>query len=283
FFILTLLIYSFFNSKNQPFLSRLGQHFLLFSGFFLALACVSPLLFFQLKQSQISLTLVKNWSMVLGKLNLKNLLLIPLKFSFGRISFYPKNVYYLLASSWTIFLLFNLIKGDFSQIKVRKLLVFLLTPLFLASLLSLKLPMIQYFRFLYLLPIFMLALDYSISKTQPKLIIAIGFLLLSLIYSFNSNFHREDWKGSSESLGSQITIYMIPSFADPLHYYRPDVQIKDIRLLEQTENLPQQIILTSYGFPIFAFDHQTFLKKLGYHLLQTTSFRQIDLEKWVKN
>jgi len=90
FFILVILFYFLFKKQYK---------YLILTTFYLLIVflIVSPLLYQQWVNSKISLVEVKNWFLVLGKANLKNLLLIPIKFSVGRISFYPKLAYWLLA------------------------------------------------------------------------------------------------------------------------------------------------------------------------------------------
>jgi len=77
--------------------------FLLLPGFVLAGILIYPLFIQQYLNSKIALIDVKNWDLVLGKANLKNLLLIPIKFSIGRISFEPKILYYSISGLWSLF------------------------------------------------------------------------------------------------------------------------------------------------------------------------------------
>src|SRR3989344_2943168 len=75
-------------------------------GFIIGLLLVEPLLTVQLLNAQETLKIVPNWASVLGKANLKNLLLIPVKFSMGRITFEPKPLYYTVAFFWVGFLFY---------------------------------------------------------------------------------------------------------------------------------------------------------------------------------
>lgn len=287
FFILTLFLYSLFKKT-------ILRHsiFKLFFAFFLTLLFLSPLILTQLKNSQISLSSITNWSLVLGKANLKNLLLIPLKFSFGRISFYPKKLYYLIAGAWTLFLSFQIFKNYFKNKANNKYLFFLLTPLLLAFLVSFKFPMLQYFRFLYLLPIFSILLacgrhsEKALATEESQwnqITISLIFLTLSLVYLLNPKFHREDWKSLANSLPQNSTVYMIPSFSDPIQYYRPDLKIHDIRNLNSSHPVVQSssnLTILPYGFSIYAFHHQELLKNLDYTNTKTINFRQNSLENW---
>lgn len=81
-FIVSALVYFVLNRQYKYFLTTC--YWLLAT-----LVLISPLLYQQFVNAKVSLTTVANWSLVLGKANIKNLLLIPVKFSIGRIDFYP--------------------------------------------------------------------------------------------------------------------------------------------------------------------------------------------------
>ena len=249
----------------------------LLPGILLSILLISPLLYRQLFLSKTILKDVTNWSLVLGKSNLKNLLLIPIKFSFGRLTFYPKKLYYLVAGLWTLFIFYRLISTKTSN-HLKFIFVF---PLIFAFLISFQLPMLQYFRYLYLLPIFCLLLSISIVKTKllPYLTSLI-FILLSLVYLLSPSQHREDWQSLSTSLPPNSDVYMISSFADPLNFYRSDLNILDIRTDLPTNPSTNKLIVIPYGFEIFALDHKALLESLDFTNTQTTSFRGIDLEAW---
>jgi len=249
-------------------------------GILLSFLLISPLLYRQIFLTKTVLKNVTNWSLVLGKSNLKNLFLVPIKFSFGRLTFYPQKLYYLAAGLWTTLIFFNLIKSK----KSKSLIFLFLTPLALAFLVSFKLPMLQYFRYLYLLPIFSLLL--SVSVVETKLLAhftSLIFILLSLFYLLSPSQHREDWQSLASSLPANSNVYMISSFADPLKFYRPDIIISDIRTIAPDNQSTRELVIIPYGFEIFAFDHKTLLESQKFTNNQTTSFRGIDLETWKLN
>lgn len=225
-----------------------------------ALLAVSPLLSEQYKNSKEMLGVVTNWDLVLGKANLKNLLLIPMKFSSGRISFEPKIVYYAISGIWAVYVFRYLFKKNIFSF------IFWVT-LVIGTIFSIFTPMLQYFRFLYLIPMMALVIR------NNKLIVA-GFLIFSLVYVLNSNFYREDWKSLSKDAGNKV--YMIDSFGDPLKYYRPDIQISDVR--SQIEE--QQITVIPYGEAIHGVDHSKILEKSGYKKDGGKSYRDLSWETW---
>ncbi len=244
-------------------------------GILLAILVLSPLLWTQFHNSKVALATVTNWSSVLGKANLKNLLLIPLKFSVGRISFLPKSLYYLISGIWAIIVFGLAVKGALKN----KFLGFLfIVPIVLGFIFSLFSPLMDYFRFLYLIPILGILIVVALNKTWQRIILVSGFSIFLAVYLFNPAFHREDWKSLSATLNNTQALYIIESVADPIKYYRPDVIIKDIKTREPNE---KEIVVVPYAEEIHGFDHQAKLRKLGYNKVSETDFRQVTLEKWV--
>lgn len=253
-------------------------------GVGVAILILSPLLLTQIRNSKIMLGQVSNWILVLGKVNLKNLLLIPLKFSIGRISFLPKIFYYLVGGGWSLIilaLLFLKKKKESNWLKI-----FLILPIILAIIFSIKSPLLQYFRFLYLVPIMALILAINIDKNWQKMMVGGVFLIFTLIYLFHPNYHREDWKGVVKEISDgrcQISddkcqIYMIGSFGDPIKFYNPDIQISDIR----SQIVEEKIRVIPYGELIHGVNHEKILADLGYKKTEVLNFREIVLESWEK-
>ncbi|PIZ68176.1 hypothetical protein COY12_00610, partial [Candidatus Roizmanbacteria bacterium CG_4_10_14_0_2_um_filter_33_96] len=146
FLIVSFLIYYLYK-KNYKFFILNTLYFILIT------LLISPLLYQQLINSKVALSQVTNWSLVLGKANLKDLLLIPVKFSIGRISFYPKWLYWGIAGGWTGFVMLT-IKTVFQKtVFIKTVFYLLIFPLILGFLVSFFTPMLQYFRFIYLIPI----------------------------------------------------------------------------------------------------------------------------------
>lgn len=240
-------------------------------GIFISILIISPLLLTQLNNSKTMLNEVTNWSLVLGKVTLKNLLLIPIKFSIGRISFYPKAIYYFIGGLWSLVVFFL----AFKKFWKNKIFTYLfVAPLILGTFFSIFSPLMQYFRFLYLLPI--MAVLLALLKTKVKIFLGFGFVIFSFIYLINSNFHREDWKSLSKSLGDNHEVYMIGSFADPIKYYRNDVIIKDIR----DRDFPEEISVIPYGEIIHGVNHNDILEKQGYKKIDEKLYRELMIENW---
>ena len=244
-------------------------------GFLIALILISPLLQQQYSSSKDQLNLVVNWSSVLGTANLKNLILIPLKFSVGKISFYPKIIYYLFAGLWSLLVFIFSFKGF---LKTKNLLFLFISPLILAFVFSLISPLFQYFRFLYLLPLLSIGLAFGLNRFWLKISFLTLFIILSFIYLLIPSFHREDWQSLTQKLPQNSTVYMISSFSDPIKYYRPDIQIIDFR--SSIVDNRQSVYVVAYGEFIHGFNHTATLTAAGFKLEKISNFNQVDLESW---
>lgn len=228
---------------------------------------LSPLLWQQYQISKTLLVSVENWSLVLGPATFKNLLLILTKFTLGRISFYPKWLYYFISFIFTTPLWLLVFFRSFKQRKVAFIFWITLAVAFVFSLFT---PMFQYFRFLYLIPFLCLILHKNYFYTFI-------FLIFSLVYLLNPNFHREDWQSLSASLINPI--YIIESVADPIKYYRPDLKINDLKSISPAES---EITVIPYASEIHGFDYRQKLLSQNYQLIKETSFRELKSETWQK-
>lgn len=257
--------------------------FMLLPGFILSVIVLSPLLSKQLAHSRESLQLVANWRSVLGTVNIKNLLLIPLKFAFGRISFEPKKIYYLVAAGWTVFIFGLLIKGAYRK---KEVLFLFFTPLFLGLTFSLFSPLLQYFRFLYLLPLLAILLSYSIDSFSGKYkdILAAatitGFGVLSFTYLLLPQFHRENWQRLGTETREVKKIYAIPSSMDAFTYYNPSSRIVDLRTISNTKPQEKEIAVIPYTAEIYSYDYKGLLRQASYNLTQSKEYRGVTLEYW---
>lgn len=265
FLIVAMIIYLFCQKKsNWAFLAMIVTVFSIF--------ILSPLIYTQWQHSLLMRQTVVNWSQVLGPASLKNLALIPLKFSLGRISFEPKWWYYLLGGSWTIFVWLGVRWQD-------RRLILLVLPIVLGLVFSIFTPLLSYFRFLYLLPFLALLLDRGEKLRGQKVIILFGFSFLSLIYLFNSNWHREDWRLLAYSLPNKARLYGISSSLPAISYYRQDVKIFDLRTAKLVS---PTIFVAPYTMAIYGFNYNDYLRSRGYRLETQQSFRQLVLETWTR-
>ncbi|NTU46875.1 hypothetical protein HGA88_04590 [Candidatus Roizmanbacteria bacterium] len=240
------------------------------------LIIVSPLLFQQLNHAHIMLAQVKNWSLVLGKAELKNVLMFPMKFTSGRISFTPKALYYALSFGWITVLLWPIVKGARKQLFLLG--VFLL-PIVLGYVLSFFTPMMQYFRFQYVIPMLALLLTCGVSGKLYRSILLGGFLMWSGVYLFVPAFHREDWKALSRILPSSIPTYMVLSSSDPLKYYHTEARLRELSSLEHV-SLSSELAVIPYTADIHGINYSKILTDKGYVKSKIVSVRQLSYEVW---
>jgi len=284
FFIAAILIYLLYKKQLKTFFV---------TCFMLCATCLilSPLLYQQLINAKSSLQLVTNWSLVLGKANLKNLLLIPIKFTSGRISFEPKKIYYLVSGCWLLIVVYFIIQN--SKFKIQKynsklksiyLFVYLfIFPLLMGFVVSFVTPLLQYFRFLYLIVPMSLLLEIGANKNWQRYLLFLGFLIFSLIYLLNPAFHREDWKSLSQSIPAKSVVYAIPSSMDALRYYDKKLVINELTSSRVNElKNTKEIIIIPYTSQIYGINYQENLKKQQFKLKNTKSFRSLTIEYWYK-
>ncbi|OGK45712.1 hypothetical protein A3B40_05540 [Candidatus Roizmanbacteria bacterium RIFCSPLOWO2_01_FULL_37_16] len=272
FLIIPVLIYILYKKKYSIFFTSC---FLLLAVFFL----LTPLLYQQFINARAQLRLVPNWTQVLGSTNLKNFLLIPLKFSLGRISFYPKWLYWVVSGLWTSFVFFFILKGG---LKNKFLLFLVIGSLGLGILFSFFTPLLQYFRFLYLIPLICILMPLGLANLHLKgvnWIIVGGFIIWSLFYLLNPNFQREDWKSLALYLNKD-RVYMIYSSSDPVSYYRKDLKIIDLKTVEDKNIIDPEIIIIPYTTNIHGIDYQKILKQKKYKLIKKEVVRGASVETW---
>lgn len=252
----------------------------LLPGPILSLIIVSPLLLKQLEQAKVALEYVKNWNLVLGIPSIKNALLIPLKFTTGRISFEPKIFYYGIGLVSTLIVWFFAGRGGFRQ---RGLLFLGLGTLVLAFIFSFTTPLYQYFRFVYLIPILALLLGYGtrVYKWERYLVSAI-FILFTMGYLINPIFHREDWKHVLISVPESKPVLMIPSATDPMQYYYPGRKLDNLFEVDTTKYTQKELFVIPYTAEIYGFDYRTPLQKQKFTLKEVENYRGVTLEYWTR-
>ena len=140
-----------------------------------------------------------------------------------------------------------------------------------------KSPLLQYFRFIYLLPIVAIILSINVTSRRNKILIGGIYLIFTLIYLLNPHFHREDWQVVAQTLHPGQNVYMIASFSDPLKFYQPEVNIIDSKTQTPTEN---NLLVIPYGEIIHDLNHHQILTKLGYTQNSKHNFREITVSEW---
>lgn len=170
------------------------------------------------------------WWKVLGVLSMKNVALIPVKFMIGRIGFgnvYLYGLVVVLAMGITGYTLMMATK------KIGKLMVvwaWLLLPLAMGVAISLFVPVLTYFRFLFVLPAMYILAAAGLLQVKEKyffplvLMFLVGEALCLGIYFQNDKFHREDWRGLTEYVSQNAgensrVVFVVNSQMEGYRYY----------------------------------------------------------------
>lgn len=174
-----------------------------------------PLLLMTWQQFQASFKLSQDfplWGKTVGGFDLKALALTPVKFIFGRIPSHPLMVFPSAIYCWFLF-----------KSRNRFLWLWLLVPLSLASLISLKVPIFTYHRFLFTVPAFCLLLANSTVKNKLANVFIITVSLASIfVFSSNPSNFREDWREASAYINSDPGKVVMPNLTQSpaLIYYK---------------------------------------------------------------
>ncbi len=157
------------------------------------------------------------WGRVIGGFDFKALPLTLVKFIFGRI---PTQTFFALPAIFYLWVL--------SKSRSRFLWLWLLVPLILGFILSIKLPVFSYFRFLFVLPAFILLLASGAGKKATFFVILISVLSLA-VFNLNPNYHRENWREVVKYVSTQPGLVLLPSLAQsaPLQYYNLTLPVAD--------------------------------------------------------
>lgn len=145
----------------------------------------------------------QNWFRVLGKTNLKEILLVPVKFVFGRITFENKTLYFLVFGAGVLFviwIIFGLRKKFIENKNIQVISLWLFVPIILSASIGLYISVFSYFRLLFVLPAFTILVALGVDRLKAKtknisILIFMGIFLASCyFYLFRAKFHREDWR-----------------------------------------------------------------------------------------
>lgn len=189
------------------------KKFLKFFGVsLLFLIPILPIFLNQLATGRETAASLPAWANVVGGANIKELLLVFVKTSIGRVSLTNKLIYGALMAGLGLFYLIIIAQALKKFDSHLKLLVLWITiPLILAFFISSLIPVLAYFRMLFILPAFYLLLAKGLTSL-PKiyfkpaifLVMMISLFSLSLYYT-NPKFQREDWRGALSLIKENIS------------------------------------------------------------------------------
>lgn len=197
-----------------------------------------------------------SWWGILGQTNLKNIFLVPVKFVVGRISF-PKPFYQL------IFIFIGSVIGMvyFYATKLSKnviLWLWLITPIVVGAFVGLFIPVLSYFRFLFVLPAVYLLIAVGLNsipksfKTTSFVIILVANVVFAGIYLFDQTNHREDWRKFSarvraSSIAKSVVVFPSNSQREAYNYYTGLSNVYEVTEIDSDVN---EIWLVRYVYDI---------------------------------
>ena len=235
------------------------------------------------------------WASLSGDFSLKSFLLLPTKFTLGRISLSPQNIYY--AAIFLIVLYLGLL--FFLALKTkssRPFFYWLLIPLFLAAVLSLKTPMLGYWRYIFLLPAFTTLIAFGLASLPRHTrhfniaFVIIVFLVSNFYFWTQPRFHREDWRSAADLVkqSESLVIFNFPGAFAPFKFYLPDQPYFSTQeTLGHLRDLDESLPVAIYDYDrILVFDYlsdltdpqrQTlvWLDQAGLELVDIHSFNQL--------
>lgn len=205
------------------------------------------------------------WWDILGKFSFKEILLVPTKFIIGRVSLDNKILYgglvFVFVSLFS-FLIYKSSNNRFTKDKKSKnfkklklIYLWLGVPLVLTILLSLKLPVLTYFRLLFILPAFYILVAVGIGNLKkPWKSRAIAFvlsvnILTASFYLLNPKFHRENWRDLVAGASETNAVVVFPSKAQREVFMYYDVDAKIVEAQDIT-NEEEKIWLMRYVWEI---------------------------------
>jgi hypothetical protein len=154
----------------------------------------------------------------------------------------------------------------------------ILAPIMLGYTLSFFKPMMQYFRFLPVVVPLCVMCGIVVRKRLFQRILLLGSVMFCLIYVGDSRHHREDWKGLTATLPPSSTVYMIPSSADPIKYYRPDITVVDIAQVSTARS--RDVVVIPYVFEIHGVDAEALRVNSGRTVREARVFNHLTYERW---
>ncbi len=261
-----LFLFTFFNfrSESRKFLMSCTPFFIVFVSWLPYLS----------KQLAAGMSLKESaWWNILGPVTFKNVALIPTKFMIGRVSIDNKLIYALVIIFISIIFIYVIGKA-----KNKLMWSWFGLSLILGIILSIFIPTLTYFRYLFILPAFYLLLSESKSKFFIAIILFVNIVATSR-YLIMPKFQREDWRGVSKLIGEERIVFPANSQKEALNYYG---KINQVVSREQLTVDDRQIWLSRYVWEIFDTNDLTrkYIEELGYNKVSEANLNGILLYKY---
>ncbi len=252
-----------------------------------------PTLRTQLTNGGILRQSLPGWSVVSGTLSIKSLGLIMAKFILGRISLANKTAYALFVAGVSLYFLLCSVL-TYLRRELRPLLIWFYIPVIVATVISLKIPLLGYWRFTFIIPAFVSIVAYGLSNLPKSarnfnyIVVILVFVLGNLIFWTNPVFQREDWRGASQLINEpkSISIVNFPGPFAPLQFYAPNVYYyaDQESLGKMRTDLDQSLPLVLKDKQrVFVFDYLSDLsdpKRSILHWLKQAGFKQVKVHNY---
>lgn len=240
------------------------------------------------------------WRDVLGVATYKAIPLVFIKFSIGRISFENHLVYGLVFCLVVVIfgLAFLRVLQKIKESNIKLIFFWLLIPVALAIIISIKIPLDQPFRLLYVLPAFYILIAIGIlNSARFKRFLLAGVILISVfslsIYYGNQRFWREDWKGAVRFVNNNHCSQCLSLFGwsepfAPVQWYK--IKMKGYGILDkfpaEEDSLKKKNLLLANIDKVFFFEYlqglsdpkhlsEKWLQLNGFNLIEKYDFRGV--------
>ena len=216
------------------------------------------------------------WWNALGPVTFKNVALIPTKFLIGRVSFENKLLYGIIMI--VISTIFIYVIG---RAKNKLVWYWFAGSLVFGILLSVYVPTLTYFRYLFILPAFYLLLSETGSKLFIYFVLLIN-LLSSYFYLSWPKFQRENWRQLSSMVKNNPIVYSNFSQREALIYYGLNDQV--ILPSEINTNIHKTVWLSRYVVNIADPNDSARQKveELGYNWNEEINLNGVIFWKYIK-
>lgn len=254
-FVPTLWIYALVNGRSKQWWRKFTfAHIPLLLGLLL----MSPTLTSQLGSGLAVADTSPLWYQILGRTTLKELVLIPVKFMIGRISFESPLVYGLVVILIGLIFASLLIKAWLAK-KGSFDWYWLVLPILFAAVIAVRVPVLTYFRLLFVVPALYLLLAKGIVELRPSLRSLVSVVLMAIglassgYYLLTPKFQREDWRGlvgfiDEHSKQSSVVLFVAGSQMEAYKFYSPRVPAVSLAGFGGSE---ETVWLMRYVQPIF--------------------------------
>lgn len=232
------------------------------------------------RQLQIGLSTASSspaWAQVVGGFELARIPRTWLKFILGRVSLQNRILYLVLALILFLYHAYLLFKAKIKNHPL--LLTWLAGTILVTFLLTLFLPVYQYFRLLFTLPAYLILLTLAFKNLKNPQLHTFLLTLISLaslvFFWLTPRFHKEAWRSLVEDINrkaSQTHAVAMPSLAQnaPLEYYQ--LSLPQIEPKKSIDKPYERIYYIQYAQDLF--DSQ----KQGIKNLESQSY-QLESEK----